>query len=115
MGKAAWKSFNIVTTNGSRCRDKLADIVQSYKAVGSNMSLEVHLLDSHLDFFAENLEAVSGEHGERLTRIFTQRTSDSKATGVQLRWLIIAGHVEGTFNRQNIAENNLLLLLAYYA
>ena len=55
VGKAAWKSFNIVTTNGSRCRDKLADTVQSYKAVGCNMSLEVHLLDSHLDFFAAKI------------------------------------------------------------
>jgi hypothetical protein len=29
------------------------------------MSLEVHFLDSHLDFFPKNLGAVSFEHGER--------------------------------------------------
>jgi hypothetical protein len=29
------------------------------------MSLKVHFLDSHLDFFPENLGAVSDEHGER--------------------------------------------------
>jgi hypothetical protein len=28
------------------------------------MSLKVHFLDSHLDFFPENLGAVSDEHGE---------------------------------------------------
>jgi hypothetical protein len=33
--------------------------------MGYNMSLKVHFLDSHLDFFPENLGAVSGEHGER--------------------------------------------------
>ena len=29
------------------------------------MSLKVHVLHSHLDFFAENLGDVSDEHGER--------------------------------------------------
>jgi hypothetical protein len=29
------------------------------------MSLKVHFLGSHLDFFPENLGAVSDEHGER--------------------------------------------------
>ena len=29
------------------------------------MSLKVHVLHSHLDFFAENLGHVSDEHGER--------------------------------------------------
>jgi len=29
------------------------------------MSLKIHFLDSHLDFFPENLGAVSDEHGER--------------------------------------------------
>jgi hypothetical protein len=29
------------------------------------MSLKVHFLDSHLDFFPENLRAASDEHGER--------------------------------------------------
>jgi hypothetical protein len=29
------------------------------------MFLKVHFLDSHLDFFPENLSTVSDEHGER--------------------------------------------------
>lgn len=29
------------------------------------MSLKIHFLDSHLDFFPENLGAISDEHGER--------------------------------------------------
>jgi len=36
-------------------RDVVADLVQSYKAMVCNMSLKVHFLDSHLDFFPENL------------------------------------------------------------
>jgi hypothetical protein len=37
----------------------------AYKAMGCSMSLKVHFLDSHLDFFPENLGAISNEHGER--------------------------------------------------
>ena len=36
-----------------------------YKALGCNISLKIHMLDSHLDFFPANLGAVSGEQGER--------------------------------------------------
>ena len=30
-----------------------------------NMSLEINMMHSHLDFFSENMGAVSYEHGER--------------------------------------------------
>jgi len=35
-----------------------------YKAMGCDMSLKIHFLESHLDFFPENLGEVSDEHGE---------------------------------------------------
>ena len=69
--KAAWKSFKNVTAKflgnhkAENCRDMVADLVKSYKAMGCNMSLKVHFLDSHLDFFPQNLGAVSDEHEER--------------------------------------------------
>jgi hypothetical protein len=44
----------------------LSDLLTAYKAVGCNMSLKVHFLDSHLDFFPENLGALSDEHGQRI-------------------------------------------------
>jgi len=37
----------------------MADLVQSYKTMGCNISLKVHFLDSHLDFFPGNLGALS--------------------------------------------------------
>jgi hypothetical protein len=43
----------------------VSDLLMAYKAMGCNMSLKIHFLDSHLDFFPENLGAVSDEHGER--------------------------------------------------
>ena len=41
------------------------DYVRTYKAMGCNMSLKIHFLDSQLDFSPETLSEVSDEHGER--------------------------------------------------
>jgi hypothetical protein len=41
----------------------VSHVLTAYKAMGCNMSLKVHFLDSHLDF-PENLGSVSDEHGE---------------------------------------------------
>jgi hypothetical protein len=53
----------------------------AYKAMGCNMSLEIQFLDSHLDFFPENLGAISDEHGER----FHQDTSNMEMW-YQYKW-----------------------------
>jgi hypothetical protein len=45
--------------------DTVADLIQSYKQMGCNMSLNVLFLDCRLDFFLENLGRVSDEHGKR--------------------------------------------------
>jgi hypothetical protein len=45
--------------------EMVADLLQFYKAIGCNMSFKVHFLASHLDFFRENLRAVSDEYRER--------------------------------------------------
>jgi len=42
----------------------MVDLVQSYKIMECNTSLKVHFLDSHLDFFPGNLEALSNEPKE---------------------------------------------------
>ncbi|UYV66326.1 hypothetical protein LAZ67_4001332 [Cordylochernes scorpioides] len=68
---AAWNSFRNVCKNflGSvkveNYRDIINDLLLSYKALGCNMFLKIHFLHSHLDFFPDNLGAVSDEHGER--------------------------------------------------
>ncbi|GBN13595.1 hypothetical protein AVEN_260746-1 [Araneus ventricosus] len=40
-------------------------MVKNFKILGSSMRLKVHFLDSHLDYFLENLGSVSEEQGER--------------------------------------------------
>ena len=68
--KAAWKSFKIVTLNSMvnhkavKRSGVVANLVQSYKAMGCNVSLKVHFLYSNLDFFPENIRAVSNKHGQ---------------------------------------------------
>jgi hypothetical protein len=68
---AAWTALKDVCSNffGNNKADNYQEIVerllQSYEAMGCNMSLKIHFLHSHLDFFPQNLGAVSEEHGER--------------------------------------------------
>ena len=69
--KSAWKSFKSVVKNflGNRkapnYREIVGELLQSYQDMGCNMSLKIRFLESHLDFFPDNLGAVSNEHGER--------------------------------------------------
>ncbi|XP_053968164.1 uncharacterized protein LOC128869618 [Anastrepha ludens] len=69
--KAAWISFKEVCANflGSRRSDKyktlVTNMLKNYERLGCNMSLKIHFLDSHLDFFPQNCGDVSDEHGER--------------------------------------------------
>lgn len=69
--KNAWSSLEEITTNflGNNKSDNYADIVrnlvQNFGEMGVNMSLKIHFLDNHLDFFPENLGNFSDEHGER--------------------------------------------------
>ena len=70
LEKVACQAFKKVTHSflGNRkaenYHDIVNDLITSYKNLGCNMSLKVHFLHSHLDFFPENLGAVSDEHGE---------------------------------------------------
>jgi len=49
----------------AKYHDARQDLLTSYKAMGCNMSPKIRFLESHLDFFPENLGEVSDEHGER--------------------------------------------------
>ena len=43
----------------------MQDLLTSYKAMGYNVSLKIHFLQSQLNFFPKNLGKVSDEQGER--------------------------------------------------
>jgi hypothetical protein len=69
--KRCIKTIQKITTNflgnhkAENYRDMTANLEKIDKAVGCNMSLKVNFVDSHLDFFPQNLRSVSDEHGER--------------------------------------------------
>ena len=57
------------------------------KTMGCNMNLKIHFLESHLDFFPENLGEVSDEHGERFRQDILTMEKRTKASGPQVRML----------------------------
>lgn len=69
--KEAWKAFKEVVTKflGNNKDPNFKCIVNNmlakFKDLGCSMSLKVHFLNSHIDYFPENLGAVSEEQGER--------------------------------------------------
>ena len=68
---AAWKAFRSICKDflgnyrSPNYMDIVEELLQSYEALGCKMSLKVHFLMSHMDFFPENMGSVSDEHGER--------------------------------------------------
>ncbi|KAK5647850.1 hypothetical protein RI129_002742 [Pyrocoelia pectoralis] len=68
---AAWCSFVMVVKNflGNHKAENYEELVQqmllNFKNLGTNMSIKVHFLHSHLDKFPDNLGNFSEEQGER--------------------------------------------------
>lgn len=69
--KRAWKGFKSLCENflGNNKSPIYVDVVheflKAYEKMGCNMSIKVHFLHSHLNFFPENLGKLSDEQGER--------------------------------------------------
>ena len=67
----AWNIFKLVAENflGNYRAENYIDIVgnriEAFRRLCSRMSLKLHFLRSHIQFFPENLGVVSDEHGER--------------------------------------------------
>ena len=56
----AWLSFKRICKDflgnhkAANYQDVVQDLLTSYKAMGCNMTLKIHFLESHLDFFPRN-------------------------------------------------------------
>ena len=70
LERDAWQSFRNVVhgflgrSKADNCKDLMETLLQTYCKLGSRMSLKMHYLHSHLDFFRPNLADVREEHGE---------------------------------------------------
>jgi len=66
-----WLSFVKLTkgflgnTRSSNYSELVSKLLKDYNDLGCNMSLKIHFLHLHLDFFPPNIGVVSDEHGER--------------------------------------------------
>ena len=73
----AWNSFVEVVHNflGNHKSDDYENLVRqmirNFQALGCRMSVKLHFLDSHLDYFPANLGAYSEEQGERFHQDIT--------------------------------------------
>lgn len=69
--RRAWLSFRSVVTNflGNRrstdYEHVVDELLQNFQALGANMSIKMHFLSSHLDYFPDNCGDYSEEQGER--------------------------------------------------
>jgi hypothetical protein len=69
--KNAWQALRLVVheflgnNKSINYKELVENMIDHYAKLGCRMSLKVHYLHSHLDFFRPNLGDVSEEHGER--------------------------------------------------
>ena len=55
-------------------------MLQTYKEMGARILLTMHFLHSHFEFFPENNDDVSDEHGEKFHQDFKLLKKDIKET-----------------------------------
>jgi hypothetical protein len=69
--RSAWDSFKSVVTGflgntkADDYKERVGDMLQAYETVGARMSIKMHFLHGHLDYFPANLGDFSEEQGER--------------------------------------------------
>ena len=94
----AWLSFKRIykdflgSQKAAKYQDVVQDLLTSYKAMGCNMSLKIHFLESHFNF-SQKISAKSLTNKVKdFTKTFWLWKSGTKASGPQVCWQTIAGH-----------------------
>ena len=94
----AWLSFKRICKDflgnhkAANYQDVVQDLLTSHKAMGCNMSLKIHILESHLDFSQKISVKSLTNTLKNFTKTFWLWKSGTKASGPQLCWHTIAGH-----------------------
>jgi hypothetical protein len=94
--KKAWDAFRLVSTNflGNFRAENYTELIEDmsvYHKLGCNMSLKIHMLHCHLDFFPDNCGMASDEHGELFVRKLQRRRNDDRESGSVPCWLTAVG------------------------
>ena len=69
-------------TKSRNYKHMVSTMLQNFQEMKVNMLLKIHILYSHLDFFPENLEAVSDEHGKDFIKKSLKLKRGTKVSGV---------------------------------
>lgn len=80
--QAAWNCYQLLSNYYPRVpreqnrnenyRQLFADLLHNFQRVSVKMSLKIHFMQPHLDFFSENFGNMSAEHGEPRHQDFKQ-------------------------------------------
>jgi len=95
--KNAWDAFRLVSSNFLRniraenYTELIEDMLSLYHKLGCNISLNLHTLHSHLDFFPDNCDMYSDVHGELYIRKLQRWRKDIRESGPPPRWLTTVG------------------------
>jgi len=101
--KKAWDVFSLVSANflgnirAENYKELTKDMLSFYHKVGCNMSLKIHMLRSHLDFFPDNCGMFSDEHGELFIRKLQRRRNTIRENGPLPCWLTAVGRSSEMF------------------
>jgi len=92
----AWDAFRLVSTNflGNIRAENYKELIKDmsfYHKLGCNVSLKIHMLHSHLEFFPENCGVVSDEHGEFFMRKLQRWRNDIRESDPLPCWLTTVG------------------------
>ncbi|KYQ56489.1 hypothetical protein ALC60_04566, partial [Trachymyrmex zeteki] len=91
--------------NTDNHKELVAEMISAFHAMKVNMSLKIHLLHNHLDFFTPNLGKFSDEHGERFHQDITITEKRFKEKDVrhmlgEYCWSIVRDTKSESYKRQ---------------
>ena len=111
-GRNAWLSFKKICKDflgnkkSANYQDVVQDLLTSYKAMGCNMNMKIHFLESHLDFLPEKLGEVSDEHDERFHQDIMSMEKRYQGKWASSMSADYCWAVNGMYLKSNTGENS---------
>ena len=116
---AAWCSYASVVreflgnTKASNYRYLVDVMLRNFQALGSRMSIKLHDLFSHLDYFPENLGDVSEEQGKGFTKILRDEERYQGRWDAHMMsdysWTLIRDCTEQSYRRKSYKNKRTFL------
>ena len=83
----------------------MEELRSTNRALGCNVSLKFHFLQSHLDFFSREIwDPCLTSTAKRFIRIYPAWKKVRAANGTQICWLITAERLHGRYQQKNTTD-----------